>query len=42
MRVFYGAGHEQFTPSELLGHARLAEEGAIRIYGQRVLPRLVA
>jgi coenzyme F420-dependent glucose-6-phosphate dehydrogenase len=26
MRVFYGAGHEQFTPSELLRHARLAAE----------------
>ena len=26
MRVFYGAGHEQFTPSELLAHARYAEE----------------
>jgi coenzyme F420-dependent glucose-6-phosphate dehydrogenase len=26
MRVFYGAGHEQFAPSELLVHARLAEE----------------
>jgi len=26
MRVFYGAGHEQFRPSELLRHAKLAEE----------------
>ena len=26
MRIFYGAGHEQFTPSELLRHAQLAEE----------------
>ena len=26
MRVFYRAGHEQFAPSELLVHARLAEE----------------
>jgi coenzyme F420-dependent glucose-6-phosphate dehydrogenase len=26
MRIFYGAGHEQFKPSELLRHAQLAEE----------------
>src|SRR3954453_19312985 len=26
MRVFYGAGHEQFRPSELLRHAQLAEQ----------------
>jgi coenzyme F420-dependent glucose-6-phosphate dehydrogenase len=26
MRVFYGAGHEQFKPSELLRHAQLAEQ----------------
>ena len=26
MRIFYGAGHEQFTPSELLRHARLAAD----------------
>src|SRR4051794_4599322 len=26
VRIFYGAGHEQFKPSELLRHARLAEE----------------
>jgi coenzyme F420-dependent glucose-6-phosphate dehydrogenase len=26
MRIFYGAGHEQFKPSELLQHARLAAE----------------
>jgi coenzyme F420-dependent glucose-6-phosphate dehydrogenase len=26
MRIFYGAGHEQFKPSELLRHARLAAE----------------
>jgi coenzyme F420-dependent glucose-6-phosphate dehydrogenase len=26
VRVFYGAGHEQFTPSELLRHAQLAEQ----------------
>jgi coenzyme F420-dependent glucose-6-phosphate dehydrogenase len=26
MRIYYGAGHEQFTPSTLLQHARLAEE----------------
>ena len=26
MRVFYGAGHEMFTPSELLRHAKLAVE----------------
>ena len=26
MRIFYGAGHEQFKPSELLRHAHLAEE----------------
>jgi coenzyme F420-dependent glucose-6-phosphate dehydrogenase len=26
MQIFYGAGHEQFTPSELLKHAKLAEE----------------
>ena len=25
MRIFYGAGHEQFKPSELLRHAQLAE-----------------
>jgi len=25
-RIFYGAGHEQFTPSDLLRHARLAEQ----------------
>src|SRR3954463_3977962 len=24
MRIFYGAGHEQFKPSELLGHAQPA------------------
>jgi coenzyme F420-dependent glucose-6-phosphate dehydrogenase len=24
MRIFYGAGHEQFKPSELLAHAKLA------------------
>ena len=29
MRVFHGAGHEQFTPSELLAHARLAEEAKV-------------
>src|SRR3954447_5878050 len=26
MRIFYGAGHEQFKPSELLRHAQLADE----------------
>ena len=26
MRIFYGAGHEQFPPSELLRHAKLAAE----------------
>jgi coenzyme F420-dependent glucose-6-phosphate dehydrogenase len=26
VKVFYGAGHEQFPPSALLGHARLAAE----------------
>jgi coenzyme F420-dependent glucose-6-phosphate dehydrogenase len=26
VRVFYGAGHEQFAPSELLRHAQLAEQ----------------
>lgn len=26
MRVFYGCGHEQFPPEQLLRHARLAEE----------------
>jgi coenzyme F420-dependent glucose-6-phosphate dehydrogenase len=26
MRIFYGAGHEQFRPSELLRHAQLAEQ----------------
>jgi hypothetical protein len=26
MRVFYGAGHEQFPPSALLRHAVLAEQ----------------
>jgi coenzyme F420-dependent glucose-6-phosphate dehydrogenase len=26
MRIFYGAGHEQFTPRDLLRHARLAAE----------------
>jgi len=26
MRIFYGAGHEQFKPSELLRHAQLAEQ----------------
>jgi coenzyme F420-dependent glucose-6-phosphate dehydrogenase len=26
LRIFYGAGHEQFTPRDLLRHARLAEE----------------
>src|SRR4051812_13696698 len=26
MRVFYGAGHEQFRPGELLRHAQLAEQ----------------
>jgi coenzyme F420-dependent glucose-6-phosphate dehydrogenase len=25
MRIFYGAGHEQFAPAELLRHAQLAE-----------------
>ena len=26
MRIFYGAGHEQFTPRDLLRHAQLAEQ----------------
>ena len=26
MRIYYGAAHEQFTPSDLLRHAQLAEE----------------
>src|SRR3954453_244012 len=26
MRVFYGAGHEQFTPRDLLCHAQRAED----------------
>jgi coenzyme F420-dependent glucose-6-phosphate dehydrogenase len=26
MRIYYGAGHEQFTPRDLLRHARLAAE----------------
>jgi hypothetical protein len=26
MRIFYGAGHEQFAPSDLLRHAQLAAD----------------
>jgi hypothetical protein len=26
MRIFYGAGHEQFTPRDLLRHARRVED----------------
>ena len=41
MRVFYGAGHEQFTPSELLAHARLAEQAGFDGRVQRPLPAVV-
>ena len=36
MRIFYGAGHEQVAPSELLVHARLAEEAGFDEHVERL------
>jgi hypothetical protein len=40
MRIFYGAGHEQFAPSDLLRHARLADDAGFDGRGPPLPPAL--